>query len=115
MGKGLGIAALVIMLLSFPVPVVGTWIGYIALLLAAGAALAGHSTLAIATTVVGVVKMYFLSPGLMASMYLPFVKVEGEAAPASAYMFLVLTTVLVALPIVALVARKVLFRGPASS
>lgn len=99
MAKGLGIAAIVLLILSFPVPVIGTWVGYLALVLTALAALFGNKAYAIATTVLGAAKMYLLSPGLMATMY---VKVEGY--PVSP--FFVLTTFFVALPVVALVFRS---------
>lgn len=101
MGKGLGIAALIFIILSFPLPVVGTWVGYFALALAALSALAGHRTLVIATAAIAAVKMYFMSPGLMATMY---AKVEGY--PISP--FFALTTFFVALPIVMLVFRGAL-------
>ena len=105
MGKGFGIAALIIMLISVPVPVLGTWIGYLALVIAGIAALIGNKSFVIATTVVGVIKMYFLSPSLMAVMYLPF---ADQAAPASAYLFFILTTFFAALPVVCLLCRPVL-------
>lgn len=117
MGKGLGIAAIILIVLSFPIPVLGTWVGYFALVVAALAALFGSRTLAIATTVLAAIKMYFLSPGLMATMYVP---VEGY--PVSP--FFALTTFFVALPIIVLVFRPLItsslrkagvLKGPASS
>ena len=102
MGKGLGIASLVLVFISFPVPIVGTWIGYLALILAALAALAGNKSWVIAATVVAAIKMYFLSPGLMATMYIPF---TGGPAPIEAFAALILTTALTALPIIALLFR----------
>jgi hypothetical protein len=108
MAKGLGIAAIVLLLISFPIPIIGTWIGYLALVLAALAAVFGSKTLPIATTVLAAIKMYFLSPGLMATMYIPFAKVDGQSAPLAAYAALILTTALVALPIVALIFRPAL-------
>ena len=105
MGKGLGIAALVLILISFPIPIFGTWIGYLALLIATLAVLGGDTALSIAVTVIAAVKMYFLSPGLMATMYLPFAGVDGQSAPPEAFFFLFLTTAFVLLPIVALIFR----------
>ncbi|MEZ5922017.1 MAG: hypothetical protein R3C60_11780 [Parvularculaceae bacterium] len=102
MGKGFGIAAIILIILSFPVPVVGTWIGYFALIIAAIAALFdGGKTYAIATTVIAAIKMYFLSPGLMATMY-----VTPQNFPVSP--FFLLTTFFVALPILALIFRPAL-------
>ena len=98
MGKGLGIAALVILFISFPIPVFGTWIGYLALIIAAVSALCGHKTLVIATTVIAAIKMFALSPGLMATMYVP---VDGY--PVSP--FLALTTFFAILPIAMLLFR----------
>ena len=106
MGKGLGITALVIVLISFPIPVLGTWIGYLALVIAAVSALCGHKTLVIATAAIAAIKMYALSPGLMATMYAPFIKVNGESAPLAAFGFLFLTSFFAGLPIAML-----LFRG----
>lgn len=117
MGKGLGIAALILIILSFPIPVIGTWVGYFALIVAALAALFGSRTLTIATTALAGVKMYFLSPGLMATMY---AKIDGFSVNPS----FLLTTVMVALPIVVLIFRPMItsslrkagvLKGPASS
>ena len=105
MGKGLGIAGLVILLVSFPIPVLGTWIGYLALVIAAVAALFGNKTWVIATTVVAVIKMYFLSPGLMATMYVAFAKIDGQSAPVEAYLPIMLTTFFAGLPIAMLIFR----------
>ncbi|MEL6920995.1 MAG: hypothetical protein AAFO77_08195 [Pseudomonadota bacterium] len=114
MGKGLGIAALVLMLISFPIPIVGTWIGYLALVVAALAVLVGNKPYAIATVVIGAIKMYFLSPGLMASMYYPFAAAEGVDVPLENYLFLFLTTFFAVLPLLALAFRPAL-RGLLSS
>lgn len=107
MSKGIAIAALIIMLLSFPVPVLGTWIGYFALILAAIAALLGNKTFVVATIVIGAVKMFVLSPGLMATMYLPF---ADKGAPVEAYFPLILTTGVTALPIICLIFRAAIRR-----
>jgi len=115
MGKGLGIAALAIMLVSFPIPVVGTWVGYLALALAAAAIVWGDTALSLGTAIIGIVKMYFLSPGLMLTMYAPFVPVDGESAPVGAFMFLILTTVMAALPFVALILRMTLLKPKEST
>ena len=105
MGKGFGIAALILVFISFPIPIIGTWIGYLALIIAAIAALAGNKSWVIATTVVAAIKMYLLSPGLMATMYIPFTgdPITGGPAPLTAFAALILTTALTALPILALV------------
>lgn len=97
MGKGIGIAAFVIILISFIIPVVGTFVAYFALLLAAISALAGHKTFAIATTVIAAFKIYMLSPMLMIMMYNP---VEGDLP-----WMLILNTIPIALPIICMIFR----------
>ena len=96
MGKGLGIAGLVILLLSFPIPIFGTIIGYLALVLVAIAAIFGEKTLVIATTVLAAIKMYMLSPALMGAMY-------SDTEDAGGVFFTV--TFFAALPIIALIFR----------
>ena len=97
MGKGFGIAGLIVLLMSFPIPIVGTFIGYFALILVTVAALCGHKTLVVTTTVLAAIKMYMLSPALMAVMYSP----EGAT-------HLLATTFFVALPIAALLFRPLI-------
>jgi len=102
MGKGIGIAALVIVIVSFVVPFIGNFVAYFALVIASIAALMGEKTFAIATTVIAFAKMFFMSPLLMASMYLPF---SDSSAPLGAYSALILTVFFVALPIVCMLCR----------
>lgn len=101
MSKGLGIAALVLILISFPIPFVGTWIGYLALVVAAVAALFGDRALTVATAVIAAIKMYFLSPVLMATMY---VKVDGFGFNWP----LAITSFFVALPVAMLAFRPMI-------
>lgn len=103
MGKGLSTAAFVMVLTSCFVPLVGTWVCYIGLIIAALAALFGSTAWVIATTTIAAVNLYLLTPSLMTVMYLPFTDSE---APTEAYLFFILTTALVALPIVCLIFRS---------
>jgi len=97
MGKGIGIAAFVIILISFIVPIVGTFVAYFALILATIAALAGNKAFAIATAIIAGIKMYALSPMLMVMMYNP---VEGDLP-----WVLIFHTTLIALPIICVIFR----------
>ncbi|MCI3133149.1 hypothetical protein [Phenylobacterium aquaticum] len=62
MGKALGIAAFVVLLLSVLIPVVGTYITFLALAISAGAAFGGEKTWVLVVEVVSAVKIFFLSP-----------------------------------------------------
>jgi hypothetical protein len=62
MGKGLGIAALVIAILSIFIPLYGIMTGWIALVLATLSALAGDRTFAVAVSAISLVAYVFLSP-----------------------------------------------------
>lgn len=62
MGKGLGIAALVLGILSIFVPIVSLYVVWLALVLAIGSALGGDKTFAVATVVITLVNVLFLSP-----------------------------------------------------
>ena len=95
MGKGIGIAALVIILISFVVPIVGTFVAYFALIIATVSALAGEKVFSIATAVIAGVKMFFLSPLLMGMMY------ASDGVPGA----LLLTSALTAAPIACVIFR----------
>ena len=62
MSKGLGIAALVIGVLSIIVPMVSLYVVWLALILATIAAITGDKTFSIATFVICLVNVLFLSP-----------------------------------------------------
>lgn len=62
MSKGLGIAALVIGILSIIVPIISLYVVWLALILATIAALSGDKTYSIATFVICLVNVLFLSP-----------------------------------------------------
>lgn len=62
MGKGLGIAALVIGIVSIFVPVVSLYIVWLALILAALAGISGDKTFSIATVAICFINVAFLSP-----------------------------------------------------
>lgn len=69
MKKGLGITAFVLLLISFPIPIVGNLLSVLALLLATVAALGGERTWAIVVAIVGGIKLFFMSPSWMLMMY----------------------------------------------
>ncbi len=91
MGRGFGIAALVIVLLSIPIPVVGPWIAFIGLLLAVGAALGGDKPFTIAVVLIAAVKLYLITPTWLFFMQNP--------------LFAGITFVMIALPVAALAFR----------
>ncbi len=61
---GLGIAAIIVAVIAFFVPLDGLFIGWIALLIACGAALYGDKGLSIATAVVCAINFFFLTPAM---------------------------------------------------
>ena len=89
MGRGLGIAAFVVLLLSLPIPIVGNYISLLALLILCGAAFAGEKVWVVVTTVVAAIKMFFLSPSWHLMMFSTgyaksannFVRESGYADP----------------------------------
>jgi hypothetical protein len=70
-GKALGIAGFVILLVSFPVPIVGNYITFLALALAAGAALAGDRTWTLVIVIIAAMKLFFLSPTWRIALFPP--------------------------------------------
>ena len=62
MAKGFGIAALIVALVAFGVPLVGLFVSGLALLLAAIGALAGDRVFAIATPILVAINTFVLSP-----------------------------------------------------
>ena len=63
-GTGLGIAGLVVALVGAFTPIVGLYIGWVALLIVSVAALLGERGLTIATVVLSVFAFTFLTPSL---------------------------------------------------
>jgi hypothetical protein len=64
MSKGLGIAAIICVVLAIFVPIYGSHLTVLAAVLASAAAYFGEKPLAIATAVVGFVNVFFLTPSL---------------------------------------------------
>ena len=64
MGKGLSLAGLLVAILGAFVPVVGLFIGWVALIFATFGAMAGGKGLAVATVGVSAVAFLFLTPSL---------------------------------------------------
>ncbi len=69
MGNALGISAFVLLLLSVPIPLVGTYVTFLALLIATGAALSGEKIWTLVTTIISAVKVFFLSPTWHLAMF----------------------------------------------
>ncbi|HWT31294.1 MAG TPA: hypothetical protein VN240_09755 [Propylenella sp.] len=107
MEKGLGIAAFVLLIVSFPIPILGNLLSLLALVLALGAALGGERTWAVVVSVVGGVKLFFLSPSWMLMMYSSRLAAGagpyGDAVAASQRStntaFFYVTAILVAAPV----------------
>jgi hypothetical protein len=107
MARGLGIGALVIGILSLTVPVISLYVVWLALLLAAVAAVAGDKTFAIATFAICLVNVLFLSP----ATWLAF---AGEQH-AGGIALRLLTTILFAAPLAILVIGALRTRPPRSA
>ncbi len=65
MGKGIGIAALVISILAIFIPIISIYVVWIALILAAISSFNGEKTYSIASLVICVVNVLLLSPATM--------------------------------------------------
>ena len=125
MSKGLGIAAFVFLLISFPIPIVGNYITFLAILLVTGAALAGDKTWTIAVTVISAVKLFLLSPTWHLAMFgvghqsfgpaAGLVNAEGAQLAPVNHGYLVGTLIMLALPISVLIGRNALAGGSAST
>jgi hypothetical protein len=68
MAKGFGIAALVIVIVAFFVPIFGILVSGLAILFAVAAALAGDRAFATATPIIAGINTFFLSPSTWAMM-----------------------------------------------
>jgi hypothetical protein len=95
MGKGFGIAAMVVVFFSYGIPFIGAYVTFIGLLLATVAALGGDKPFTIAAAALGAVKLYLITP-----TWLIVMKQSSG--------FATLTLVMVALPIAALILRQVM-------
>jgi hypothetical protein len=69
MGKSLGIASFVFLLLSFPIPILGNYITFIALLLACGSGACGETTWTVTVDIISWIKLFFLSPSWHIAMF----------------------------------------------
>jgi hypothetical protein len=88
---GLGIAALIISVVSLFIPIYGIYLGGIALIIAAVAGLLGDKGLTIATVVVSFVGYFFLTPSLSLAE-------QGE--PGSTHGIWIVIYALLAIPVV---------------
>ena len=102
MGRGLGIAAFVVLLLSLPIPIVGNYISLLALLILCGAAFAGEKVWVVVTTVVAAIKMFFLSPSWHLMMFSDAVAQQTSGINT---FFLLLTIGFLAAPIVIMIIK----------
>jgi hypothetical protein len=100
-GKGLGIAGLVIAIISIFIPVVGIFTGWAALVFVAIAAIAGETPLTIAVVAISAVNYLFFSPSLWIATAGANLT-EGLKAP---NLLLWITGILVLAPVGALIAR----------
>jgi hypothetical protein len=110
MSKGLGIAAFVIVLLSVPIPVVGSYLCILGLLLGAGAALGGNKVWPVVVSIVGGINLFFMSPSWAIVMYSKTVRGPGgmpmhtmESTYNGAFFF----TLIAVLAPIAIVAMRV--------
>jgi hypothetical protein len=103
MGKGLGIAALVVSIISIFIPLYGIFLGWLALLVVLFAALAGDITFTIAVVVISVINYIFLSP----SLWIVAAGAHLNPKQSSSASLIGLTAVLVIVPMVALILRQV--------
>lgn len=95
MEKGLGVGAIIVAILAIFVPVVTIYVVWGALVLATMAALMGDKVSPIATVMISIVNVLFMSP-----MTLMALKGENESGGS---MYMILTIVLAIAPIVGMV------------
>ena len=98
MGKGLGIAALVIGIISILVPVITLYVVWLALILAAVAGYGGEKTYSVATIAICLVNLLFLSPSTWLAL-------TGENIAGGSFL-LIGTIIMFIAPIAALVLRS---------
>ena len=96
-GAGIGLAALLVALVGAFVPVIGLIIGWVALALAALAALCGDKGFAIATIIVSGAVFLFLTPSLWLDT-----AVGNHNPTGNGYLMLTTSIALLAAPIIAM-------------
>jgi hypothetical protein len=102
-GKGFGIAGLVVAILAIFIPIGGIFIGWAALLFVAIAAIAGEIPLTIAVIAISVVDYLFCSP----SLWIATAGAHYNENISSPNLLLWITGTMIVAPIVALIARRV--------
>jgi len=95
MGKGLGIAGLVLAIIGIFIPVIGIFVGWAALVLVTIAALAGEKPFTIAVVAISVVNYLFLSP----SMWISTAAANLNSGGAPPNILVVITVICVLAPI----------------
>lgn len=112
MGKPIGITAFVLLLLSFPVPLLGNFMALFALVLASVAACFGERTWSIVVALLGGIKQFWMSPSWIATMHTIVWKQDNFGIPqANGYTlngmwFVTLTLVVAPLAICAVRAMQ---------
>jgi hypothetical protein len=95
MGKGFGIAALVVVILAMFVPIFGIFVSGIAILLAVIAALGGDRAFATATPIIGGLNTFFFSPSTWMMM--------GGQTDAERTTFVLVILLAIAAPFIAMI------------
>jgi hypothetical protein len=103
MGKGLGIAGLVISIIAIFIPIGGIFIGWAALLFVTVAAIAGEVTLTIAVVAISAVDYLFCSPWL----WIATAGAHFNENISSPNLLLWSTGIMIVAPIVGLIARRI--------
>lgn len=101
MGKGLGIAALVIAICAIPIPIVGVFLAWLSLVIAAFAGFAGQVPLAVSVVAVSAVNIIFLSP----TLWLGTIGANMNPGPASPNIGVYVSIIAILAPIVAIGLR----------
>ena len=100
MGKGFGIAAMIVVVISFFIPFVGFLGTGVAMVLATVAALAGDRVFATVTSLVGAVSTFFFSPTMWLMMAAPDSPTGGKTT------FFIIVVGVLALPIVGMLLHS---------
>lgn len=101
---GVGIAALSLAIIGAVLPIIGLWIGWVALLICLIAALMGERGLTIATVILSAVVFLFLTPSLWLTGTLQVVTPEGQySEPAMPQIALAVSIVLLIAPVVGMI------------
>ena len=106
-GTGIGIAALIIAIMGGLMPVVGLYVGWVALALACVAALFGDKGLTIATVIVSALVFIFLTPSLWVAEGVRAMAI-GSGAPAemTKRIGLPISLIMLAAPVVCIFLRS---------